>query len=766
MTDASLSTLLSSFNMLWEAHQYPDSWRRETKLPIGKPNKDPRDVGSYRPISLTSCVCKLFERMVNARLMWFLEKNNLLSPFQSGFRKQKSTMDAFSQLTSHVEKAFKKGKHTMAVFFDLEKAYDTVWRSEILHSLHEMGLRGNLPHFIQNFLTDRKFWVRISSSYSDLADQKEGVPQGSVLSVTCFAIAINDIAKTLSKEVNCTLYVDDFTIFVSAKKERTSERLLQNTINNLEKWAKERGMKFSQNKTVVMKFSKSKGSVPNLKLYGEPVRVVESTRYLGLVIDSRLSWKQHVEFLRQSTLTATNLIKHLSHLSWGADRSTLLRLYGALVRSKLDYGCQFYSSANTGVLKRLNPIQNQCLRACTGAFKSSPVVSLCVESGIMPLEYTRDIVTLKYLFKTQSTPNTPTFRALHAESTTSEVNPMKDRMYSLLNKYSVAVPQIWTGSVPEKPPWHLSEIQVCPFLMVNKSCTPSEEIRAAFLSHKGEHDSVHIYTDGSKMEDGVGFASILPTGSISGGLPIEASIFTAELYAVKATVEHLIENDEGPCNYTIFCDSQSVLHALKSNASKSLMVEAIKNLMTIAATKTIHINLCWVPGHCGIAGNDKADNKAKSASSNVDILRRVRAIPHTDMTGIVKAAAREEWQRKWSSAEYQDNKLKEVKPEIGYWNSSSNKNRRIETALTRLRIGHTNLTHSYLMVSGMDPPICNRCNVQLTVKHVLVECRKYTASRRKYFNNPSLTTMLRETDSFSLDRLVLYLQEIDLLSDI
>ena len=158
MTDVSLSTLLSSFNMLWEAHQYPDSWRRETKLPIGKPNKDPRDVGSYRPISLTSCVCKLFERMVNARLMWFLEKNNLLSPFQSGFRKQKSTMDAFSQLTSHVEKAFKKGKHTMAIFFDLEKAYDTVWRSEILHSLHEMGLRGNLPHFIQNFLTHKLCW--------------------------------------------------------------------------------------------------------------------------------------------------------------------------------------------------------------------------------------------------------------------------------------------------------------------------------------------------------------------------------------------------------------------------------------------------------------------------------------------------------------------------------------------------------------------------------------------------------------------------------
>ena len=90
--------------------------------------------------------------------------------------------------------------------------------------------------------------------------------------------------------------------------------------------------------------------------------------------------------------------------------------------------------------------------------------------------------------------------------------------------------------------------------MINKSSTPAEEIRTAFLSHKDEHNSIHIYTDGSKKEDGVGFAAILPTHSIAGGLPVEASIFTAELYAVKATIEYILENDEGPCSYTIVCD--------------------------------------------------------------------------------------------------------------------------------------------------------------------------------------------------------------------
>ena len=268
------------------------------------------------------------------------------------------------------------------------------------------------------------------------------------------------------------------------------------------------------------------------------------------------------------------------------------------------------------------------------------------------------------------------------------------------------------------------------------------------------------------MEGGVGFASIIPGHNITGRLPVEASIFTAELYAIKSTVEHLLENDGRPSNYTIFCDSQSVLQALKSNTNKSWIVGAIQQLLFLASKKAIHVDLCWVPGHCGIAGNDIADTQAKTASISVDTLRQRRAIPHTDMTCIIKTAVRKKWQREWSSVENQEKQLREVKPEIEYWNSSSNKNRRIETALTRLRIGHTNLTHSYLMVRGTDPPYCNRCNVRITVKHVLVECQKYTAVRRKYYNSPTLITMLRETDNFSLYRLISYLQETNILSTI
>ena len=764
LNESSLIVMLTGINMLWESNSYPNSWREEIKLAIAKPNKNRNEVGSYRPISLTSCICKLFERMANTRLVWFMEKNNIISPVQSGFRKNKSTMDALAQLTSHVEKAFHMKKHTIAVFFDLEKAYDTVWRSEILNNIYAMGLRGNLPNFIQNFLTDRKFRVRVGASHSNSMNQVEGVPQGSVLSVTCFAIAINDIAKVLGKEVRSTLYVDDLSIYISATRESLSERLIQNAINKLEKWAKERGMKFSQDKTVAMKFIKrKKGTNPSLSLYGRQIKVVEHTRYLGLVVDSKLSWKQHVEYLREKCTSAMNLLRHLSGLSWSADRKSLLRIYTALVRSKLDYGCQFYSSAKPGILKRLDPIQNQCLRACTGAFRSSPATSLCVESGIVPLTYNRDIITLKHLFKIQAQTESPTYQATLGDP--QENNPVKERLQSLSDKYSIPNPKIWENFIPETAPWRFPTIQVCPFLEVNKSSTPPEEMRSAFLQHKDEHISNHIYTDGSKMENHVGFAAVLPSQTTSGGLPKEASIFTAEIYAIKVAIGKLIEN-ENSGNFTIFSDSQSVLLALQSNSRNSPMITDIQVSLYHAKNKAINVELCWVPSHSGIAGNEKADESAKNAAVNADRHLALRAIPHTDMTGPIKVSIQSEWQRQWASPHNQGNKLREIKPEIEVWNSSFHKNRRAETLLSRLRIGHTNITHSYLMERGTDPPMCDRCNTQITVKHILVESTKFTAIRRKYYNNPSVISMLKETNEFSINKLWMYLQEIDLVRKI
>ena len=132
---------------MWETGKFPESWELATIILIPKPGKDHTEPTNYRPIALTSCLCKTLERMVNARLVWYLEINNLISPVQSGFRSERSTNDNLVRLETFICDAFVKKEHVVAVFFDLEKAYDNTWKYGILRDLHELGVK-SMGHYM------------------------------------------------------------------------------------------------------------------------------------------------------------------------------------------------------------------------------------------------------------------------------------------------------------------------------------------------------------------------------------------------------------------------------------------------------------------------------------------------------------------------------------------------------------------------------------------------------------------------------------------
>ena len=202
LPESSLEVLLDIYNHIWETGNFPDLWREATIIPIPKAGKDTTIPTNYRPISLTSCLCKTMERMINTRLVWFLEKNNIITRNQSGFRHGRSTIDQLTRLETKIRDAFINKQHMVTVFFDLEKAYDTTWKHGIMEDLHNMGLRGRMPSFIQNFLSGRNFKVRLGTTLSESQDQEMGVPQGSILSVTLFSIKINSIIKVVKSEID------------------------------------------------------------------------------------------------------------------------------------------------------------------------------------------------------------------------------------------------------------------------------------------------------------------------------------------------------------------------------------------------------------------------------------------------------------------------------------------------------------------------------------------------------------------------------------
>jgi Reverse transcriptase (RNA-dependent DNA polymerase) len=154
------NTLLKFYNQAWSTGVLPHQWKTSIVIPFLKIGKDPSDVSSYRPIALTSCVGKVMERIITARLMWFLEKNDIISPTQSGFRPNRSTEDNIARLSDAINKALSVAGHVLGVFIDFEKAYDMVWRTGLRKKLKDLGLNGNILNYVKNFFSDTYIQVR------------------------------------------------------------------------------------------------------------------------------------------------------------------------------------------------------------------------------------------------------------------------------------------------------------------------------------------------------------------------------------------------------------------------------------------------------------------------------------------------------------------------------------------------------------------------------------------------------------------------------
>jgi hypothetical protein len=175
----------------------------------------------------------------------------------------------------------------------------------------------------------------------------------------------------------------------------------------------------------------------------------------------------------------------------------------------------------------------------------------------------------------------------------------------------------------------------------------------------------------------------------------------------------------------------------------------------------VKIKFLWVPGHVGIRGNEKADRAAKDALSDLDPSSLL--VPGEDLKAAWKNVVLNQWKEHWSSQT--GNKLRSVKPDVSMWASSVRSNRREEVVITRLRIGHCAMTHSYLFTEEKIPPQCDECNSVISVRHLLTECDLYRVLRNRMGFVRGLKDMLRD-DPEHLSRVLKFLKETGLLNKV
>ncbi|GFX60249.1 putative RNA-directed DNA polymerase from transposon X-element [Trichonephila clavipes] len=287
------------------------------------------------------------------------------------------------------------------------------------------------------FLNLRTFRVRLGGTLSAPFTQAEGVPQGSILSVTLFICHISSILNILSPSIQASLYVDDLQISCEGSDMRMIERQLQTAVNNILKWCDTNGHSISASKSCCVHFCRKRGIHPDpeIRIRDIQIPVVPDVRFLGVIFDRRLTFLPHILHLRKKCEKSLNLLKVLSNTSWGADRTSLLRVYQAIVLSRIDYGCVAYGSACNSTLQKLDPVHHMALRICSGAFRTSPVQSLYVICHQLPLDLRRRKLSLAYYFKILSVPSHPlqnvymstSMKRLY-DARPSNIRPFMDRM--------------------------------------------------------------------------------------------------------------------------------------------------------------------------------------------------------------------------------------------------------------------------------------------------------------------------------------------------
>lgn len=729
--------LLGILNDIWVRGLFPENWSKAVIIPILKPGKQRNSIDSYRPVCLTDNLCKIMERLVKNRLQWTLDSNNLLNNSQNGFRPYRSTIDHLVQLENDICNAMVDKEEITAVFLDLEKAFDRCWKYKILKTLSDWNIKGRIIEFIDKFLSNRQTACQIGNTRSEFLRQENGTPQGSILSPTLFLIAINDITNNLPVKVKTLIYADDIVIYTQTKNKNIATQILQGAINNLEIWAEHNGHSFSAIKTKYMIFSRRNQEYNlNLRLNGQRLEKVTTHKFLGLILDSKLTWKTHLKELKIKCLRQLNLLRVVSNKNQGVRRQTLIKLYKIFVLSVLNYGSIIYGSARERELKKLDVIQNTSLRICIGAYHTCPIYSLHSDSGELPLTYKRHELMLKYYTKVTSFQNHPIKSLINNShhqpryaAYPRSPKPFIMRTTLLINmSYNTKyIHKIIGQNISHTPPWEeKSATQIQELTKFNKDVTPKELYKALYLKVITENENTEfIYTDGSKIEDQVGCAYIWRGTIKKFKLPSQCSSFTAELIAIDKAVDLCRDIDN---NQIVICsDSKSSIDSLTTehHGKQKNIINNIRIKIDQLLKDQKLVRFMWIPGHIGIHMNEEVDMAAKNAHENSNETMENLALD--DIHIAIKNTIRSKWTDQWHRT---DSKLKEIKDVTIPWDTSNQKDRRDEILITRLRTSHTNLTHSHILAK-QNPPVCATCKSLLSVKHLIIECTKYDAIRKK-----------------------------------
>ncbi|KAG6983783.1 RNA-directed DNA polymerase from mobile element jockey [Fusarium oxysporum f. sp. conglutinans] len=338
--------VLDIFQASLEEGIIPDQWRHARIVPLKKPGKDDYTIAkAWRPISLLATLGKVLESVVAERISHAVETHGLLPTNHFGARKQRSAEQALILLQEHIFSAWRSRQVLSLISFDVKGAYNGVCKERLLQRMKARGIPENLLRWIDSFCSERTATIVINGQSSESRPLPQaGLLQGSPLSPILFLFFNADLVQTqIDRNGGAIAFVDDYTAWVSGPTAQSNQRGIQAVIDKALDWERRSGATFEAEKTAIIHFTRYKGRVDSepFTIKGKRVFPKDQVKILGVIMDSRLHYKQHIARAATKGLEAAMELKRLK----GMAPSTTRQLFIAMVAPVVDYASNVWMHA-------------------------------------------------------------------------------------------------------------------------------------------------------------------------------------------------------------------------------------------------------------------------------------------------------------------------------------------------------------------------------------------------------------------------------------
>ncbi len=604
----------------------PDSWLEMKVVFLPKAGKsDYGNAKSYRPITLSNFILKGLERLVQ----WYVTEKTIPKPLyaQHAYTANRSCDSAISEAWDVIERSVLQGQHALAVSLDCSGAFDRIEFASANRAMERKKIPPGIISMYNDMLTNRSVRAELQGE-SCVRNPRRGSPQGGVLSPLIWILIMDEILTQFSdSSTRIVGYADDLLLITRGTDPTTLIEEMEKALKKVLNWGAGNGLVFNPSKTSCVRFSLSKRLNPwrEVKMDGKELPYEPRMKYLGVTLHRSMGFSTH---LKEKVAKATKIISLANSIigqQWGLSPEKALWTYLAVARPIVLYGSLVWAASTTETMRRsLEKLQRKALLCLTASMRSTPTRGMEVVLGLPPLDLECERAGVLARLRTRLV--------------------LLDRWDGVGRGKRIGHKRFWDNIADR---CKISNLPLDTGLRQRYSAGGNDDVIDPDLT---------LYTDGSKMESGVGCGWAACHGDTivwedHTYLGKHSSVFQAEVTAIEQALGWAANNCDKGTSILIQSDSQAAIQAILGRESRSSVVLSCVNYFR-KAKENLRVALRWIRGHADNTGNELADSLAREGSNTkCHSVEPELPLPHCAVKGVISRHFLAKWQRRWAASD-------------------------------------------------------------------------------------------------------------------